>query len=92
MTTNTAEELYDLVLQLPVPERLRLVEKIAHDLSGATPTVPAPFDGSRLVGAAPGPKKGTLPTLPRDAWEAALGSIALGGDALADSEAYYDAP
>jgi len=33
-----------------------------------------------------------LPTLPRDAWESALGSVALGGDALADSEAYYDAP
>jgi hypothetical protein len=34
----------------------------------------------------------TLPTLPRDVWEQAFGSVALGGDALADSEAYYDAP
>jgi predicted DNA-binding antitoxin AbrB/MazE fold protein len=32
-----------------------------------------------------------LPTLPRDVWEQALGSVALGGDALVDSEAYYDA-
>lgn len=90
MTTNTAEDLYELILQLPVPERLRLVEKIAHDLSGTTDR--APFDGSKLAGAAPGPGRSALPTLPRDAWEAALGSIALGGDALADSEAYYDAP
>ena len=33
-----------------------------------------------------------LPMLPRDVWEQALGAVSLGGDALADSEAYYDAP
>ncbi|MEI7894091.1 MAG: antitoxin family protein [Myxococcales bacterium] len=33
-----------------------------------------------------------IPTLPRDAWNQAFGSIALGGNALTDSEAYYDAP
>jgi hypothetical protein len=33
MTANTAEDLYDLVRQLSAAERLRLVEKIAHDLS-----------------------------------------------------------
>jgi hypothetical protein len=38
------------------------------------------------------PDEPKLPTLPRDAWEQAFGSVALGGDALADSEAYYDAP
>ncbi len=92
MTTSTAEDLYDLVLKLPVPERLRLVEKIARDLEGTTPAALATSDSSRLAGAAPAPRRGVLPTLPRDAWEAALGSIALGGDALVDSEAYYDGP
>lgn len=89
MATNTAEDLYDLVLQLPVAERLRLVEKIAHDLSGAAPparpVVEAAEPGSAAGGSA-------LPTLPREAWEKALGAVALGGDALADSEAYYDVP
>lgn len=91
MATNTAEDVYDLVLQLPAGERLRLVEKIAHDLSGVTPSARAPFDEAKLAGAASAPDSPRLPTLPRDTWESALGSIALGGDALADSEAYYDA-
>ena len=52
MAANTADDIYDLVLGLPMAERLRLVEKIAHDLAG-TPT-PAPFDWATLGGAAPG--------------------------------------
>jgi hypothetical protein len=90
MAMNIAEDLYDLVLQLPAGERLRLVEKIAHDLSGAPQAAPLPRDAAAVAGAAVRIKS-SLPTLPRDAWEAALGTIALGGDALADSEAYYDA-
>lgn len=31
-------------------------------------------------------------TLPRDEWDRAFGSVSIGGDALADSEGYYDAP
>ena len=57
MATRTAEDLYDLVRQLPAAERLRLVEKIAHDLSANTsPAEPAPppFDWADLAGAAPG--------------------------------------
>ncbi|MFT3768042.1 MAG: hypothetical protein QM820_21545 [Minicystis sp.] len=92
MATNTAEDLYALVLQLPAAERLRLVEKIAHDLSAAAPKAQVSSGGAEPAGAATGPSKSALPTLPRDAWEAALGSVALGGDALADSEAYCDAP
>jgi hypothetical protein len=79
MTANVAEDLYALVLQLPVDERLRLVEKIAHDLSARPATISAP-------------ERPRLTTLSRDVWESGLGVIALGGDALADSEAYYDSP
>src|SRR5215468_11170200 len=32
-----------------------------------------------------------LSTLPREAWDRVFGSVSLGGNALADSEAYYDA-
>jgi hypothetical protein len=35
MPASTAEEIYQLVKQMPVSERLRLVEKIARDLSAA---------------------------------------------------------
>jgi hypothetical protein len=57
MVASVAEDLYDLVRQLPAAERLRLVEKIAHDLSA--PPLPAEparaaFDWSQLAGAAPG--------------------------------------
>jgi hypothetical protein len=37
MTTSTADDLYQLAKSLPVTERLRLVEKIAHDLTVAGP-------------------------------------------------------
>jgi hypothetical protein len=57
MTASIAEDLYELVQQLPPAERLRLVEKIVHDLSTGTPLAGparAPFDWSQLAGAAPG--------------------------------------
>lgn len=57
MIASTAEDLYQLVQQLPAAERLRLVEKIARDLSTAASPAPparAPFDWSQLAGAAPG--------------------------------------
>lgn len=54
MVARTAEDVYQLIRQLPVVERLRLVERIAHDLSsGAEPARPA-FDWAQLAGAAPG--------------------------------------
>jgi hypothetical protein len=91
MTANIAEDLYALVLQLPVGERLRLVEKIAHDLSAPPTPAHAPADAASS-GTTPSPERPRLTTLPRDVWDTGLGVIALGGDALADSEAYYDAP
>jgi hypothetical protein len=57
MAAQTAEDLYDLVQQLPAAERLRLVERIAHDLSASAPPArpaPPPFDWADLAGAAPG--------------------------------------
>jgi hypothetical protein len=57
MPTNTAEDIYDLVRQMPVSERLRLVEKIAHDLvmAPAEDRSQAPgFRWSQLAGIAPG--------------------------------------
>jgi hypothetical protein len=54
MAASTAEDLYALVLGLPVSERLRLVERIAHDLSSAAPVPAASFEWTRLAGAAPG--------------------------------------
>ena len=57
MTASIAEDLYELVQQLPAAERLRLVEKIANLTRRATPPagpVRAPFDWSQLAGAAPG--------------------------------------
>ena len=54
---NTAEDLYELVRQLPAAERLRLVEKIAHDLHTTVPPEPAadrPFAWTQLAGSAPG--------------------------------------
>jgi hypothetical protein len=50
MTVNTADDLYELAKQLPVSERLRLVEKIAHDLSAAPPPAAAERTETRLVG------------------------------------------
>lgn len=50
MTTSTAEDLYELAKKLPVNERLRLVEKIAHDLTGpAAPRVSAMVE-TRVAG------------------------------------------
>jgi hypothetical protein len=43
MTPKTAEEAYEQIASLPVGERLRLVEKIAHDLS----LEPAPKEGEK---------------------------------------------
>jgi len=38
MSLTTAEEIYDQIIKpLPAAERLRLVEKIAHDLSAPLP-------------------------------------------------------
>ena len=69
MAASTAEALYELVRQLPVAERLRLVERIAHDLSEVEPSpmdetprpspptsaaAPHPFGWTQLAGAAPG--------------------------------------
>lgn len=54
MAASTAEALYPLVLRLPVRERLRLVERIAHDLSIAASVPAASFDWARLAGAARG--------------------------------------
>ena len=69
MSASTAEALYELVRQLPTAERLRLVERIAHDLSEAEPSpmgepptpsppasavAPRPFPWTQLAGAAPG--------------------------------------
>jgi hypothetical protein len=41
-------------VQLSVGERLRLVEKIVHDLSAPAQPVRPPFDWAQLAGAAPG--------------------------------------
>ena len=55
---TTAEEIYPLVTQLPPRERLRLVEKITHDLlTVAAPAQPA-FDWTQLAGTAPGLLRG----------------------------------
>ena len=91
MTANTAEALYALVLQLPEGERLRLVEKIAHDLSAPASVTRASIDAPTGATTA-APERPKLTTLSRHVWETGLGVVALGGDALADSEAYYDAP
>jgi hypothetical protein len=72
-------------------ERLRLVEKIAHDLSASAPIVRAPIDVAAPTTMSV-PERPRLTTLSREVWESGLGVVALGGDALADSEAYYDAP
>jgi hypothetical protein len=42
MTMSTADDLYQIAKSLPVTERLRLVEKIAHDLTDASTLVVAP--------------------------------------------------
>ena len=42
MALNTADDLYEMAKSLPVTERLRLVEKIAHDLTDASPHPVAP--------------------------------------------------
>jgi hypothetical protein len=57
MPTNTAEDIYELVRQMPVSERLRLVEKIAHDLvlvPAEARSLAAGFRWSELAGVAPG--------------------------------------
>lgn len=54
MVVTSAEDLHELVAQLPVRERLRLVERIARDLAAALPAPSQPFDWTRLAGCAPG--------------------------------------
>jgi hypothetical protein len=59
MSANTAEDLYELVRHLPTAELLRLVERIAHDLSVAVPAAeasrspPQAFAWAQLAGSAP---------------------------------------
>ena len=57
MGHKNAEETYDLVVKhLPVTERLRLVERIVHDLaaSPATPASGTRYDWMSVAGIAPG--------------------------------------
>jgi hypothetical protein len=42
MAVSTADDLYHIAKTLPVTERLRLVEKIAHDLTDASTLAVAP--------------------------------------------------
>ncbi len=49
---STAEEVYEIVLQLPPKERIRLVEMIAKGLLSGPEQ--APFEWSQLAGAVPG--------------------------------------
>jgi hypothetical protein len=54
MTMSTADDLYQIAKSLSVIERLRLVEKIAHDLTVASllgaPPLPVGLTGAELVG------------------------------------------
>ncbi|HEY3354528.1 MAG TPA: hypothetical protein VGQ83_14850 [Polyangia bacterium] len=50
---RNVDDLYELARQLPAGERLRLVERIVHDLS-AGPAAGERFDWSQLAGVAPG--------------------------------------
>jgi hypothetical protein len=51
MSMSTADDLYRIAKSLPVTERLRLVEKIAHDLTDASmlAVAPPPPGGSRAA-------------------------------------------
>ncbi len=51
MTMSTADDLYPMAKSLPVTERLRLVEKIAHDLTDASTLAVAPPPPAELASA-----------------------------------------
>ncbi len=52
MASNTAEDLYEAIKQLPVSERLRLVARIERDLA-VSPAAAERFDWTQLAGVAP---------------------------------------
>jgi hypothetical protein len=55
MPRSTAQQVYELARELPVGERLRLVEQLVHDLSAAPGDIAeARYDWRDLAGAAPG--------------------------------------
>jgi hypothetical protein len=54
MAASTADDEDQLTRQLAVVERLRLVDRIAHDLSATAESARPAFDGSRLADAVPG--------------------------------------
>ena len=53
MGIEKADELYELAKRLPVGERLKLVEKIAHDLIPATSDSAARYRWMDIHGIAP---------------------------------------
>ena len=60
MNISTAEDIYeDLIKQLPVNERLRLVEKIARDLSAPLSEPIQKFEWQSIRGIAPDLLDGT---------------------------------
>jgi hypothetical protein len=51
MSMSTADDLYHIAKSLPVTERLRLVEKIAHDLTDASTLAVAPPPPAEVASA-----------------------------------------
>jgi hypothetical protein len=51
MTASTAEELYEIAKNLPASERVRLVEKLTHDLTRSTALAAGPPLKTELTAA-----------------------------------------
>ena len=91
------EELEQQVSQLPIHEQLTLIARVSERLSQTTqmtrPIQGHHFSQPQLEQEAPIPRGPLYPTCPQppESLTRLTGLVAIGGDALAESEALYDA-
>jgi hypothetical protein len=51
VASTNVDDIYTAILGLPVPERLKLVERVVHDITEAQATTPAKRDPRCIIGS-----------------------------------------
>jgi hypothetical protein len=51
VATTSVDEIYAAIRGLPVPERLKLVERVVHDITEGQPTGPSKRDPRSVIGS-----------------------------------------
>jgi hypothetical protein len=51
VASTNVDDLYDAIRGLPIPERLKLVERVVHDITLAPSMGPVPCDPRSVIGA-----------------------------------------